>query len=330
MVRKNLRNLNTGLNNNKTSVKFEEQISYMGWPNCIRLSNSEVELIVATDIGIRILHFGFIGGKNIFYLSPEDLGKQGGDQWRIYGGHRLWHAPEAVPRTYSPDNDPISYSYDSQTLKLSQPEEIDTGISKEMEISLSPDKNEVKVLHRLINHNHWSVRLSAWAISALAPGGTAIIPQEPYGEGNEYLLPARSMALWSYTRMNDSRWIWGNKLIQAKQDPVCHSEQKIGVLNKQGWASYCKKDEFLIKVFDFDPSKEYPDFNSNNEIYINGNFLELETLGPYLDIPSLDKTEHTEYWLLSKGCTGDSTESIEQIILPHVTDLQKRITFLCK
>ena len=78
----------------------------MGWPHCLRLSNAEVELIIATDIGIRILHFGFIGGKNIFYLSPEDLGKTGGDHWRIYGGHRLWHAPEAIPRTYSPDNEP--------------------------------------------------------------------------------------------------------------------------------------------------------------------------------------------------------------------------------
>jgi hypothetical protein len=325
-----LLNLNTALNSKSAFLKLEENISYMGWPNCIRLSNSEVELIITTDIGLRILHFGFISGQNIFYLSPDDKGKQGGGQWRIYGGHRLWHAPEAIPRTYSPDNNSISYSYDSQTLKLIQPEEIDTGISKEMEISLSPDNNEVKVLHRLVNQNQWSVRLSAWAISALAPGGKAIIPQEPYGEGNEYLLPARSMALWSYTLMNDSRWIWGNKFIQAKQDPGCHSEQKIGVLNKQGWASYCMEDEFLIKVFYFDPAKEYPDFNSNNEIYINGNFLELETLGPYLDIPSLGKTEHTECWLLSKGSIGDSEESIEQFILPHVTDLQKRITFLYK
>jgi hypothetical protein len=318
------------LNSKSALLKLEKNISYMGWPNCLRLSNSEVELIIPTDIGLRIFHFGFIGGQNIFFLSPDDIGKRGGSQWRIYGGHRLWHAPEAIPRTYSPDNDPISYSCDSQTLKIIQPEETDTGISKEMEISLSPDKNQVKVLHRLINRNRWSVRLSAWAISALAPGGNAIIPQEPYGEGNEYLLPARSMALWSYTRMSDPRWIWGKKFIQAKQDPACHSEQKIGVLNKQGWASYCMKDEFLIKVFDFDPAKEYPDFNSNNEIYINGNFLEVETLGPYLDIASLGKTEHTEFWLLSRGSAGDMEESIEQNILPHVIELQKQITFLHK
>jgi hypothetical protein len=315
------------LNNKSTLLKLEKNINYMGWPNCLRLSNSEVELIIPTDIGLRILHFGFIGGQNIFFLSPNDKGKQGGNQWRIYGGHRLWHAPEAIPRTYSPDNDPISYSWDSQTLKIIQPEETGTGISKEMEISLSPDKNEVKVLHRLINRNPWSVRLSAWALSAMAPGGKAIIPQEPYGEGNEHLLPARSMALWSYARMNDPRWTWGNKFIQAMQDPAFHSEQKIGVHNKQGWVSYCLEEEFLVKVFDFDPSKEYPDFNSNNEIYFNGNFLEVETLGPYIEITSLGNTEHTEYWFLSKGTIGNSEESIEQNLLPQVISLQKLAAF---
>src|SRR6185312_17000359 len=148
---------------------------------------------------LRILRLGFIGGQNILYLSPEDKGKQGGDTWRIYGGHRLWHAPEAIPRSYSPDNKPITYRYDQQTLKITQPVEESTGIVKEMEVSLSPDLNQITVLHRLINQNLWDIKSSAWALSALAPQGRAIIPQEPYGEGDAYLLPARSLALWSYT-----------------------------------------------------------------------------------------------------------------------------------
>ena len=221
----------------------------MGWPNCIRISNAETELVVATDIGLRLLHFGFKGGQNFFYLSPDDKGKQGGDQWRIYGGHRLWHAPEANPRSYSPDNDPVQYSLDHQGLKITQRKEAGTGIVKEMEISLSPDKNQLKVLHRLINQNLWPVKLSAWALSALAPGGMAIIPQEPFGEGDEYLLPTRSMALWSYTNMNDPRWIWGRKFIRAHQEPSLQSEQKIGVLNKQGWVAYHLGEDMLIKFF---------------------------------------------------------------------------------
>jgi hypothetical protein len=303
----------------------EENISYMGWPNCIRLSNSEVEVIIASDIGLRILRFGFIGGKNIFYLSPEDIGKQGGDDWRIFGGHRLWHSPEAIPRSYSPDNDPIHYRYHQQTLKITQPREESTGIVKEMEISLSPDSNQLTVLHRLVNQNLWEVKLSAWALSALASGGKAIIPQEPYGEGNEYLLPARSLALWSYTTMNDPRWTWGNKYIQARPDPSSLSEQKIGIMNKQGWTAYCLEEDVLIKLFEFDPAAEYPDFGSNNETYINGKFLEMETLGPLVNIPPQGKTEHTEYWMLTKAKIGDTENAIDRELIPPVSSFQNQI-----
>lgn len=300
-------------------MKLEENIHYMGWPDCLRLSNSETEVVIATVIGPRILRFGFIGGQNIFYLSAEDQGKRGGDNWRIYGGHRLWLAPEAIPGSYAPDNDPVTYRYDRQVLKITQSKEPGTGMVKEMEISLSPDSNRVTVLHRLINQNLRDVKLSAWALSALAPGGRAIIPQEPFGEGDAYLLPARSLALWSYTGMNDPRWIWGNKYIQAKQDGSLPAEQKLGIMNKRGWAAYCLNDDVLIKQFRFDPAAEYPDFGSNNEIYINGKFLEMETLGPWMNIPPQGKTEQVECWQLFKGRVGVTDESIDLEILPRIT-----------
>ena len=295
----------------------------MGWPHCLRLSNAEVELIIATDIGIRILHFGFIGGKNIFYLSPEDLGKTGGDQWRMYGGHRLWHAPEQIPRTYAPDNMPIRYSFESDTLKLIQPVEKDTGIRKEMEICLSAESNQLKLVHRLINQNAFPVQLAAWALSALIPEGTAIIPQEAYGEGNDFLLPARSMALWNYTQMNDPRWIWGNKFILATPDPNRQTEQKIGLLNKQGWTAYGMEDKMLVKIFEYDPAAAYPDFMSNHEIYFNHRFLEIETLGPYAMMLPGGQTENTECWQLSKTKISAGDLSIEENVLPVVAALKK-------
>jgi hypothetical protein len=304
-------------------TKLEEHISYRGWQNCLRLSNTVVELIIATEIGPRILHFGFIGGQNIFHLVPEENGKRGGSEWRIYGGHRLWHAPEEIPRTYSPDNDPVSYTYNAETIRITQAKEPGTGIVKEMEISLSPDKNEVTVLHRLINQNHLPQKLSPWAISVLRPGGLAIIPQEPYGEGNEYLLPARSLAIWSYTQMQDSRWTWGNKYILAKQDPSLNSEQKIGFLNKQGWGSYVSGNECFIIYFGYNPDAGYPDFSSNHEVYINGQFLELESLGAYNIIPPQDKVEHTEYWSLSKICPELNDDSIDRILLPQIAAMNK-------
>ena len=301
-------------------IKFEENIDYMGWSRCLRLTNDKIEIIVASAIGPRILRVGFINEQNFFYLSPGEKGKTGGKDWRIYGGHRLWQAPEVMPGTYAPDNEEVTYRYvhQNQTLTITGQKEEGTGIVKEMEISLSADKNQVAILHRLVNLNAGTIKLSPWALSVLAPGGRAILPHEPYGEGAGYLLPARAMALWSYTKMNDPRWIWGDKYIQAKQIPTIVSEQKIGVMNKQGWAAYYLNGELLIKQFEFDAKAVYPDLGSNNEIYINGRFLEIETLGPLTKMAPGGVAEHIERWLLTKVVADESEESIDANILPLV------------
>ena len=297
---------------------MNEKLNYNGWPNCIRLYNDEIELIVTTDVGPRIVRLGFINEQNFFYLAPDQAGKTGGEEWRIYGGHRLWLAPEKIDVSYNPDNDLVRYTADTSTLKVTQAKESTTGIVKEMEITLSPDRNQVTVLHRLINQSPNDIEGAPWAISALSTDGRAIIPQEPFGEGNDYLLPARSLALWQYTKMNDPRWIWGEKYIQAKQNSLYTSEQKIGVLNKQGWSAYYLKGELLIKKFDFNPDAIYPDYGSNNEIYINEYFLEIETLGALTKIPPSGAVEHVEHWQLTKATAGESEESIDSNILSLV------------
>ena len=41
-----------------------EKIAYRGWPNCYRLANGIVDLIVTGDVGPRIIRFGFAGDVN--------------------------------------------------------------------------------------------------------------------------------------------------------------------------------------------------------------------------------------------------------------------------
>ena len=302
---------------------MHEKVSFNGWPNCIRMFNDEIELIVTTDIGPRIVRFGFINQQNFFYLVPEHMGQTGGTEWRIYGGHRLFIAPEEMPRSYSPDNDKVEFSVFENRVRLIQPKESLTGIVKEMEITLMPQENKVIVLHRLINEGPSEISLAAWSLSALAPGGRAIIPQEPYGDGDDYLLPARPLVLWHFTKMNDPRWIWGARYIQAKQIRSETSEQKIGVLNKQGWTAYALNGELLIKKFDYSPEAVYTDYGCNNETYINGEFLEMETLGPLTKLLPGKAVEHIEHWYLTKASIDEDEASIDANILPLVTKVLK-------
>jgi hypothetical protein len=289
-----------------------QMVPFGGWPRCIRLANKDVELIATTDVGPRIIRFGFVGAPNLF-KEFADVGKTGGEVWRNYGGHRLWHAPEIKPRTYAPDNGPIEHQWDGATLKLIQPIETSTGIQKRIEITLDAHRNNVTVRHQLANKNLWPVELAPWALTVMQGPGRAILPQEP--PANE-LLPVRSASLWGYTNMADPRWKWGAKFIQLACDPAAATPQKIGLGNKQGWAAYYREGQVFLKRFPFDPAASYPDFGCNVECYTRGDMLEVESLGPLTKLAPNTAVEHIEHWHLHKAQVGASDEEIEAAMAP--------------
>ena len=296
-----------------------EKSEYAGWKNCIRLSNGEIELVVTTDVGPRVIRLGFVGGQNLFKEFKDQLGKTGGDQWTPYGGHRLWHAPEVDPRTYWPDNVPVKHEWNGTTLKLIQPVEEANGIQKQIEVTLDPDENHVTMLHRLINKNPWDIELAPWCLSVMEANGRIIFPHEEYRPHPDYLLPARPLVLWHYTNMTDPRWIWGTRYIQLRQDPSATTKQKLGMMNTLGWAAYYLNGDMFLKRFAFDPKATYPDFGCNTEVYTDPDIIELETVGPLTEIPANGgAAEHTEHWFLFKVQVTEDEASIDENVLPLV------------
>ena len=300
------------------TVKMEKT-SYGGWPNCIKLSNGQVELVITTDVGPRVIRYGFMGGQNFFKEYQDQMGQSGGEEWRIYGGHRLWHAPEARPRSYAPDNDPIAYDWDGARLVLKQDTEPLTGIAKEMVIILAPSGTHVTVQHTLINNNQWDIRTAAWAMTTMAQNGRAIFPQEPALPYPEYLPPARPMTLWHYTDMSDPRWTWGSKYVQLQQDANATDPEKIAIRNSLGWSAYCLNSQVFLKRFDYDPQAHYPDYGCNNATFTNADMIEIESLGPLTDLAPQGKTQCTEHWFLYKKAVGKDEASIDKNLLPLVS-----------
>jgi len=310
--------LTAGMSAGAADVQMET-VAYAGWPNCIRLANGEVELVATTDVGPRIIRFGFIGGQNLFKEYPDQAGKTGGDEWRIYGGHRFWHAPEAKPRTYSPDNTPIGCDWKRPTLTLIQPVEKDNGIQKTIEVTLDTDRNHVRVVHRMVNRNPWSIELAPWSLTVMAANGRAIFPQEPYRAHTDYLLPARPLVLWHYTDMQDARWTWGRRYIQLRQDSTATTPQKAGFRNSLGWAAYALNGDLFVKRYRLDPEAVYPDFGCNTETFTNKDMLEVETLGPLTTLAADGgEVTHTEDWFLFKADIGRDEADIDAKIAPLV------------
>ncbi|HUS57557.1 MAG TPA: hypothetical protein VM141_02795 [Planctomycetota bacterium] len=294
-----------------------DRIAYGGWKNCYRLANRAIELVVTGDVGPRVIRLATKGGTNLFKEFKEQMGQTGGDEWRIYGGHRLWHAPEAKPRTYCPDNSPADVKQTENGLTVTQAVESTTGILKQMSIILDANQPHVRVLHRLTNCALWPVALSPWALSVMAPGGTAIIPQAAYISHQECLVPARPVVLWPYTNMRDKRWIWGEKFIQLRQDRAAKHPQKVGVALVDGWAAYALKGQVFLKRFDHLPNAEYPDFGCSFETFTNADMLEVETLGPMTTLEPGASAVHVEDWFVFDGIRlGKSEQAIEEALAP--------------
>lgn len=304
-----------------------ERIAYFNQPNCYKLSNGTVEVVVTTDIGPRIIRYGFQGADNIFAELPGLSVKTELGEWKPWGGHRLWHAPEAMPRSYSPDNTPITFKIEGNTIRLIQPIELKTGIEKEMNVTLSPDGSTVTVLHKLTNRNLWSIDVAAWAMSIMNSGGVTILPQEPYRSHDDYLLPARPLVLWHYTDLSDPRWTIGQKYIRLRMNEKMPGSQKVGILNKQGWAAYLRNTTLFVKRFAYKEGATYPDYNSNCETYTAGSFMEVETLGHMQHLEAGETAEHVERWYLFRsdklGASVDGNEAaLEAALKPFIAQTQ--------
>ena len=298
-----------------------EKVACLRQPNCYRLANATVEVVVTTDVGPRIIRYAFIGGENMLGELPDDVVKTELGNWKPWGGHRLWTAPEAMPRSYSPDNDPVAFTIDRNTIRLVQAVEPGTGIQKEMTVTLDEAGSGVTVAHRLTNKGVWDIEVAPWALTVMNGGGEVIIPQEPYRSHDDYLLPARPLALWHYTDLSDSRWTIGKKYIRLRTDEKLKEPQKIGTGNRQGWAAYLRARTLLVKRFAWVEGASYPDFGSNTETYTAANFIELETLGPLARLAPNGSADHREQWFLFRDVdAGRSEEALDaalQRLLPQ-------------
>jgi hypothetical protein len=285
-----------------------EKITYEGRANCYRIYNETIELIVPTDSGPGIIRFGFVGQRNEF-KNIQGFG---------FFAHRLWHAPEAHPRSYALDTDPITFKQHDTFIRFAKPTEAATGIQKEIDIPISPVGRHISITHHLYNRGLWPVELAPWAISNMMPGGKAIIPLPPRQPSSlKNLLPTSLMAIWEYSDMADSRLKIGHRAIMLHQDKNAAAPLKIGVMDIDGWAGYWNGNLF-VKTFDYKNGGSYPDFGSSVEVYSAKENLELETLGPLKLLQPGESVEHVEQWFLFPDVPEPLTDADIDTIARHV------------
>jgi len=260
--------------------------------------NEQVRLEFLAQAGPRIVRLSLAGSPdNLLAEVPEFTLTSAHGLYYIRGGHRLWHGPETADRTYIPDNDGLTIEETSSGFHLIQPTELPTGIRKSIEVEPGSDIPTVTLHHHLRNDNLWPVQLAPWAITQMRLGGVGIFPQQVGPLDASGFLPNRQFALWPYSQIQDPRLNLGDDFILVETEPTA-APFKIGCLNRQGWLAYLWRDVLFVKRFRPQPDQPHVDMGCNAEIYVNDQFLELETLAPWQTIEPGETITYTESWEL--------------------------------
>jgi len=247
---------------------------YYGLPTR-SLANPYLRVDFLTTAGPRLVRLQLADStENLLAETPNAKWETPYGEFHLYGGHRFWYAPEVFPQTSFPDNQPIRIEELPNGVRLTEPTESASGLTKRLELHLAPDSAELTLIHHLQNDGARTPEVAPWGITELPLGGVALLPQRVDTNGYG---PNRQLALWSYSHWTDTRlelrddWI----RVHAQSQPT---PLKIGYFDSHGWLAYLNREVLFVKRFQPLPGRSYPDLNCNAEVYVNDRYIELETL----------------------------------------------------
>lgn len=298
-------------------VSVKEIENYKEYGKCVVISNGEIEAYVTVDLGPRIIRFGFLGGKNILFDNRKAFTPKTdkvytdyygeGKAWENFGGHRVWMTKETYPETYTPDDQPVKYTVTENGAVFEQPDDTKNGVKKLFEIKMDPDDANMQIKTTIKNISDKEKEFAVWCISVAAADGTLIIPMNTNDTG---YLANRTISVWPYTDLSDSRLNFGKKYITVKQDTNAKTPFKIGLDLNGGQVYYVNGNDVFCKKYENNhPDGIYPDNGVSFETYTDNTILEIENLSEVKKVASGKENTMVESWsLFKKPCEVDFTD----------------------
>lgn len=270
---------------------------YKHFGECLWLEHGAWEMGIPLSFGLRILFFARAGQPNVFFEQPADAAYLTTPEgWRIYGGTRLWLAPESEHSLYRPERKPISYAWASGRLILTQAEDEALHAIKEMEIAETEDPNAVSVTYRITNTGGEPLIGAPWAVSVMRGGGVLTVPFA--AETDEITAkPERRLSLWNTTSLGDERLAFTERTVAIRQKPL-DAYLKLGLSCAAGTGSYALPEQTFTKEYPVKRGAAYPDGGVNLEVYACRWMLEFETLAPMQTLLPGASAEHAERWTI--------------------------------
>ena len=259
-----------------------------------RLASRHLWLDVLATAGPRIVRLGLAGSDgNVLAETPDHGWQTPHGRYELFGGHRLWFAPEDPDRVAVPDGSGLVASVVPGGIRLTGPAEAPTGLVRSMTIRLSPVDAAFELRHELRNVADRPIELAPWAITQLPLGGTVLLPQ-PAATPGHHVRPNRTLVLWPYTSWEDPRFrpLDGLLTLDARTGPSL----KLGYFDDAGWVAYVRDGRVLVRRFEPMAGGRHPDLGCNVEAYLGAQFLELELLGPLTTVAPGSSAVLVERW----------------------------------
>jgi len=264
------------------------------------MENDSLRLDYLTTVGPRLIGlYSKQAGIELLVETPDIHWPTPHGEYYLYGGHRVWKAPEDSFYNCPEGDVNVAAEKDRVTLRSG----IDaSGLQKE--ISFCLDENRVLLTHQITWHGSEPLELAPWTITQLPLGGVAVLPQSRLTAGS---MPTRSLAVWPYASIADPRLEVHDDLIlvhgSADQRPF-----KAGSYNPFGWAAYLLDKLLFVKRFPVSDFRTLPDMGSNVETFVWDAYLELETLGALALLKPGESVTFEETWEI---CVGEYRPALD-------------------
>ena len=297
-----------------------QKIDLWGWTG-IELSGKSVSLVIAPEIGGRVISLK-LDGEETFFSLPELRGKRFPIRdardirdrkkelgWLHYGGYKTWLAPQARWTEGLPflDLDSGSYEYEisesraNPVVRLQSPVCRETGIQLTRTLSMD-DAGIVTVEQGMTNRSSKVVEWGLWDVTQVCGPGRVMLPTNPasrYSGGvKAWETEGRSPEVIDryVTREENVALVSCHQTEPFKYGTDSNEGWILGLLDKGGdqWIAY-------LKGFETEPGEIYP-HEVVVEVYDSGTlpYFEIEVHSPLKRLRPGASYRYTETWVLGR------------------------------
>lgn len=273
-------------------------IDYVGWKDCILITNGVFEAVITTQVGPRILRYAEVGGANVLFINEFTAGTATEALvWRSYGGRRFdYHlnGEKILPR----ENDPVEYEIGEDRVTFTLGADEKTGISKSIMIRMCR-RGGLEIKQTMTNTTEAPVELSVLATTQLKPGGLGVVP---WSRSN------RVKSLVFGEEVDTRRTKPGKDFLFIEQDEVSKGDFEFGMLPPEQWCAYYNHGGmFLITSPPLEGKHKYLEDVNVGFRGLQG-MVELETRSPLYSLAVGEEMEHIEVWNIYSKHYRPSTE----------------------